>query len=264
MAPPSAPFARLTAPGPRKCKICGELAPAFGELDFNRSCLETAGKALPRSGVMVTYNQCPKCQFLFSSAFDSWSANDFIAEIYNDKYAEVDPDYAIARPAANAAFVYRTFLRRHSDLTVLDYGSGNGTLAKLLRELGFRSAESYDPLVAEFSARPNHKFAVVASFETLEHTPDPLAAIGEISALVDDPGIVVFSTMVQPADFAAQGLNWWYVGPRNGHISIFSRKSLTAAWRSFGFTVGSFNDNFHVAFRRVPDFAKHLFAASRE
>ncbi len=59
-------------------------------------------------------------------------------------------------------------------------------------------------------------------------------------------------------DFAAWGLGWWYVGPRDGHISIFSRKSLIAAWRRFGFTLGSFNDNFHVAFRKLPNFAKHL------
>ena len=91
---------------------------------------------------------------------------------------------------------------------MLDYGGGNGTLARLLAGAGFRAAQTYDPLVPEFSARPNGKFAVVSSFEALEHTPDPLATIQELSALVDEPGIAVFTTVVQPADFAKQGLGW--------------------------------------------------------
>ncbi len=109
---------------------------------------------------------------------------------------------------------------------------------------------------------PEGKFTLVSSFETLEHTPDPMATIGEICTLVDEPGIVMFSTLIQPADFTGQGLNWWYVGPRNGHISLFSRKSLTEVWRRHGFTIGSFDNNQHIAFRNVPDFAKHLIGQS--
>jgi hypothetical protein len=264
MAPLTGAFQRMTAPGPKKCKICGELAPVFGEVDFNRSCREVSGHIRPNSGIMVFYNRCPKCEFLFSASFDSWSIKEFLAEIYNDKYIEVDQHYQTVRPTSNAGFLYRAFARQRTDLDVLDYGGGNGALAQLLRQSGFRSAATYDPLVAEFSGQPKGKFNVVSCFETLEHTPNPLAAIGEISAIVDRPGIVVFSTAVQPADFMIQGLNWWYVGPRNGHISIFSRKSLTMAWQRFGFRIGSVNDNFHVAFRQVPTFAKHLFSANVE
>jgi FkbM family methyltransferase len=69
---------------------------------------------------------------------------------------------------------------------------------------------------------------------------------------------VVFSTLVQPADFDKIGLAWWYVGPRNGHISLFSRQALREVWNRQGFKIASFNDNLHIAFRKIPSFAKHL------
>ena len=53
-------------------------------------------------------------------------------------------------------------------------------------------------------------------------------------------------------------MGWWYIGPRNGHISIFSKRSLALVWSKLGYRLGSFNDDLHVAFRRVPDFAKHI------
>jgi hypothetical protein len=70
---------------------------------------------------------------------------------------------------------------------------------------------------------------------------------------------VLFSTLVQPQDFDGLGLNWWYVGPRNGHISVFSRDALTKAWERHGCRMASFNDLIHVAYRTLPDFARHLF-----
>jgi SAM-dependent methyltransferase len=255
---PSA-LSRLAPPGPKRCKICGALALVYGEVDFNKSCHDITGTVLPHSGTAIVYNRCPKCEFLFTTAFERWSKQDFIENIYNDQYVAVDPDYKTDRPASNAGFLSRLFEKDKAALSVLDYGGGNGILAQSLRTAGFQAADTYDPLVAEFSTLPSKKFAVVSSFETLEHTPDPQGAIAEIGKLVDDPGIVVFSTMVQPGDFTTQGLDWWYVGPRNGHISIFSRKSLTAAWKHAGFAFGSFNDNVHVAFREIPAFAKHLF-----
>lgn len=61
-----------------------------------------------------------------------------------------------------------------------------------------------------------------------------------------------YSTLTQPADFNRQGVSWWYVGPRNGHISIFTRQALAAAWARHGFRSVSLNDNIHMAFRTLP------------
>lgn len=54
------------------------------------------------------------------------------------------------------------------------------------------------------------------------------------------------------------GLNWWYVGPRNGYVSLFSRNAFALAWRRHGYQTASFNDNLHFAFRNLPEFARHL------
>ena len=64
--------------------------------------------------------------------------------------------------------------------------------------------------------------------------------------------------MLQPADIDRQGLSWWYAGPRNGHVSLFSRESLVALIEPFGFGIASFNDDLHVLYREIPDFARHF------
>ena len=107
-------------------------------------------------------------------------------------------------------------------------------------------------------SRQGGKFNLVTCFETLEHMPDPLAGIGVIAANLAEPGLVLFSTLLQPPDLDKLGLNWRYVGPRNGHVSLFSRNALVLAWRGHGCQTASFNDNLHVAFRTMPEFAKHL------
>ena len=89
----------------------------------------------------------------------------------------------------------------------------------------------------------------MTSFETLEHVPDPIGSVADILEYSAEPGLVFFSTLVQPADFDQQRLNWWYVGPRNGHISLFSKQALAIVWRRFGYKVASLNDNIHFAFR---------------
>jgi 2-polyprenyl-6-hydroxyphenyl methylase/3-demethylubiquinone-9 3-methyltransferase len=255
-------FLRLTPRGPKLCKICGAVALAFGELDFNRSCATPESVVLPASGMAIEYNRCPDCGFLFSAAFDGWTSQEFLEKIYNEQYLAVDPDYVERRPAASATFLAQLFSAAKASLSVLDYGGGNGALARQLRQSGFAAADTYDPLVGEFARLPDRKYPIVCCFETLEHTPDPLAAMAEMAKLLDEPGIIVFSTVVQPADIQAQGLGWWYAGPRNGHISLFSRKSMERAWRKTGLRFGSFDNITHVAFRAIPDFARHLFPAS--
>jgi SAM-dependent methyltransferase len=242
----------------RPCKICDAPAPLFGAVDFHRSCEEVRGLILPLSGIAIHYRRCSGCGFLFTDSFDDWTEAEFKQDIYNDDYLSVDPDYRETRPMATAKTIANTFKQDKARLRVLDYGGGSGVLSQELRKIGFLAAETYDPFTPEFSRLPEGPFDIVGCFETLEHLPDPRSGIAALAALVADPGIVLFSTLVQPADWAKLGMTWWYIGPRNGHISLFTRRSLAIAWRRHGFTMGSFNDDLHVAFRRIPDFASHL------
>jgi hypothetical protein len=42
-------------------------------------------------------------------------------------------------------------------------------------------------------------------------------------------------------------------GPRNGHISIFTKQALAAVWARHGYSNVSLSDGIHVAFRTLPD-----------
>jgi 2-polyprenyl-6-hydroxyphenyl methylase/3-demethylubiquinone-9 3-methyltransferase len=88
--------------------------------------------------------------------------------------------------------------------------------------------------------------------------PDPMAGIAALLTSLAEPGLVLFSTLLQPQNFDQLGVNWWYVGPRNGHVSIFSRNALILAWRHHGYLTASFNEDKHLAFRTLPAFAKHV------
>ncbi|HYC16051.1 MAG TPA: class I SAM-dependent methyltransferase [Pseudolabrys sp.] len=240
------------------CKICRQPAPLFGLVDFNRNCEIPGGVKLPLTGTPVYYRRCGACGFLFTNAFDDWSHDDFKTHIYNDGYLAVDPGYLEVRPRSNAAAVQQIFGAHKATLRVLDYGGGNDVLCSELRAAGFPVARTYDPFVPEYARPPEDKFNLVTCFETLEHMPDPVKGIGAIVAHLADPGLVLFSTLLQPQNFDQLGLNWWYVGPRNGHISMFSRDAHIKAWHFHGFQTRSFNDNLHIAFRTIPEFAKHL------
>lgn len=253
---------RAVSTDQRPCKVCDTPASLFGVIDFNRSCEEARGLYLPLSGIAIYYRKCPACGFLFTDSLDDWTEADFKKYIYNDEYFMLDPDYRETRPVANAQFIARLFDNDKSKPHVLDYGGGNGRFGDALRSNGFPAVETYDPFTPEFSRLPKGRFELVSCFETIEHLPDPISGIAALAGLVAEPGIVVFSTLVQPADLATQKMSWWYIGPRNGHISLFTKSSLTIAWNRLGFQTGSFNDNLHVAFRRIPDFASHLIKVS--
>jgi SAM-dependent methyltransferase len=249
---------KTTPPDTLPCKICGTAAPLFGVVDFNKSCVEKLGKVLPLCGVPIYYRRCPQCGFLFTTAFDHWGTAQFKQFIYNDDYIEIDPQSEDARPRSNAEMILGLFDRDRSTVRVLDYGGGNGLTSDILREKGFLGAQTYDPFHPRYTVMPDGKFELVVCIETLEHLPDPMAGVAALAQCCAEPGAVLFSTATLSTDFDRERMNWWYIGPRNGHISLFTTRALQIAWRRHGFSFGSFNDTVHLAYRTLPDFAKHL------
>ncbi len=240
--------------GPLPCKICGGPAALYGVVDFNKSCEELRGFRLPLSGVPIYYRRCANCKFLFTDAFDDWSTEQFKAYIYNEGYAAIDPDYQGKRPLNNARFVTQLWGTIKARTRVLDYGGGNDVFCATLRANGFPIAVTYDPMVEEYARRPEEKFDLVTCFETLEHLPDPAGGVASLLEHTADQGHVFLTTVAQPVDFDQLGLNWWYVGPRNGHISIFSKQALALAFARHGYKFGSFSDTLHIAFQTLPPF----------
>lgn len=246
------------APPKTGCKCCGAPASLYGVVDFHKNCEERRNPGLLGvSGVPVYYHRCGRCGFLFTAAFDVFSEADFGREIYNEEYLLVDPDFPLARPQANAEMI-AGFFAASKELRILDYGGGNGLLARLLRDKGFTRVETYDPFVPDHAARPAGTYDLILCFEVVEHAPDPSATFRDIATLLDPAGMVIFSTLLQPADIDAHGVGWWYVAPRNGHVSLHSAESLNRVARPLGLNVGSFHEGLHVLFRELPAFAAHL------
>ena len=60
---------------PALCKICGGAAPLYGVVDFNKSCQEAVRpKAVARRACRSITDSCANCAFVFTDAFDDWSA----------------------------------------------------------------------------------------------------------------------------------------------------------------------------------------------
>jgi 2-polyprenyl-6-hydroxyphenyl methylase/3-demethylubiquinone-9 3-methyltransferase len=240
------------------CKCCGASSPLYGVVDFNKNCSEQRGRVLGVSGVPIYYYRCPQCGFIFTTAFDRFTAEDFSRHIYNQEYRIVDPDYEDERSRNSAALLGNLF-PSVKPARMLDYGGGSGRLAGYLRGNGFPGVDVYDPFVPQHAVKPQQKYPCIVSFEVLEHSTHPGQTVREMDSLLADVGLILFSTLLQPADIEAQGLSWWYAGPRNGHVSLFSRNSLLALVRPLGVQLASFNDNLHLLFRQIPDFARHWF-----
>lgn len=239
-----------------RCKICGGESALFGVVDFHKSCLEAQGKQLPLSGIAVYYRRCGSCGFAFTDVFDGWDRKEFQRRIYNADYLQVDPDFVSVRPLANAGIVAETFAAWRDSIRILDFGGGSGLLARTLRERGF-SAASYDPF-ASLDAIPEGRFDLITCFEVMEHLPQPRETVAEMVGLLKEDGMILFSTLLQPAEFDRLRLNWWYAAPRNGHISLYTPAALAILFKPHGMRVGSFTAGLHIAFGRVPGFAAHL------
>jgi hypothetical protein len=244
------------SPHPTQCKICQGLSPLFGVVDFHKSCIEAQGNQLPLSGQPIYYRRCERCAFTFTNAFDHWTPEAFQRHIYNNDYLTVDPDFVEARPANNANLVATAFQASRPSIQILDYGGGAGLLAQRLRDQGF-SAKTYDPF-SSFNQMPSETFDLITCFEVMEHVPSPRETVATMVSLLKDRGAILFSTLLQPASFEKTGLSWWYAGPRNGHISLYSPQSLGQIFAIHQMKVASFSDALHIAYAQVPEFATHL------
>lgn len=240
------------------CPCCGGRSPLFGVVDFNKSCLDTAVPILALSGTPVYYNRCEACGYVFSRAFDHWNRATFALHIYNQDYGVVDPEFADVRPDRLANDIIRLFGAYREQISILDWGGGDGKAAAKLTEHGF-DATCFDPFFSETSELPKQQFDLIVAIEVIEHLVDPLVLPQAALTLLKPEGVVVMSTCIQPPEFARERMNWWYLAPRNGHIGLHSEKSLRLIWQDHGFQFGSSEDKIiHMAYRNLPEFARPL------
>ncbi|MBR9823904.1 MAG: class I SAM-dependent methyltransferase [Rhodobacteraceae bacterium] len=201
------------------CPICQNgMTPILRRSD-NYSCGVRFGVPspdLPRGE--VTYAECGHCGHVSTAYFDDWTDGTFRDRIYNETYHLYDPGYVLRRPTALAAAVVNHY---RPGIRVLDYGSGSGIVPRLLRDAGF-DAHGYDPMTDDREPAAG-SFDLVLCTEVLEHVPDPWQPAAIISRLAREGADVVLTTLLLPE---AREHDFWWLGPRNGHIHAFSARSL--------------------------------------
>ncbi len=242
------------------CPVCNAPCALSDVVDLNKSCEEPRGFRLPLSGIPIYYALCPDCRFCFAPEMCSWPLERFETMIYNHDYRLVDPEYAEIRPGGNATTMLRLFPNLPPTVRHLDFGGGNGRLSQLLSAAGWNSL-SYDPF-DDRSATPDTlgTFELITAFEVFEHVPDVRHLLASLHKLSARNGIILFSTLLSDGNIEpGKRLDWWYASPRNGHISLFSRKSLALLAGKYGFQSGSFSEGFHMFFTAAPTWAAHLF-----
>lgn len=234
-----------------RCKICSSETHLLDVVDFSATCNN------PRMqenavGVPVYYQQCVKCDFIFTVFFDKLEGNQWSELVYNKEYYEtVDPDYAERRPIGNLSAVDTLLGRQYDRWIGLDYGGGNGHTAALLRKGGYRY-ECYDPFgLTDVSESLKGQYNFCSVFEVAEHSPDPIKMMRDIVGLCS-PGrlAILIGTHVSDGHIlAGQRLSWWYASPRNGHVSLYSKAALAALAEQFGLAVCSVSETSHLLTR---------------
>jgi hypothetical protein len=242
------------------CPICTSQAQMLDVVDFNQSCIEFTGGKLPLSGKPLYYHFCDECGFCFCPEMHGWTPQMFEEFVYNQQYIEVDPDYVKTRPENHSRMLHSTFKSIPGHFKHLDYGGGSGLLANLMTGFGWGSI-SFDPFVdRDVQLASLGKFHLISAFEVFEHVPDIDALMNQLSTLMEDDGLIMFSTLISDGHIdPKKRLSWWYAAPRNGHISLFSKKSLALTAKKHQFNFGSFSNGLHVFFKQVPVWASHLF-----
>lgn len=234
------------------CKICQSPTTLFDVVDRSKICDLKNVYPAGLSGTPVYYERCQSCGFLFTRHFDSYQADDWTREIYNGEYARLDPEYHGERAHRNASLLQFMFSRQRASIIGLDYGGGNGATSQSLRQIGF-NFDSHDPF--GFSDMTPHKagtYNLVTAFEVFEHVPDPVSTLATImNYMADGPAILIIGTLSSDGRVDNRSrLAWWYAAPRNGHISLYSKRSLATLAQKFGLHCASPLPGTHIMSRR--------------
>jgi 2-polyprenyl-6-hydroxyphenyl methylase/3-demethylubiquinone-9 3-methyltransferase len=220
------PLAHSQGPCPN-CKICGAPTRLFDAVDFYKHCGEPPDSPYQfgLSGIIVPYYRCNTCRFIFTDIIDDWNSEDLREFIYNSDYLKVDPEYVEVRPRRTAMHL-APLLTSCAQARILDYGSGSGAFAKEMAAHGYTNIESYDPLSSP--APPSGTFDLITCFEVLEHASRPLDTLSEIAMRLSEGGAILIGQTLQPENIEDIAGRWWYLAPRNGHVSLFAHESFFA------------------------------------
>ena len=230
------------------CPVCQTPSPVLDTLDLNRASI-----ALPSADIAIAYHLCPACGFCFAPEMCAWAPETFAKHIYNADYALLDPDYLSVRPKGNVDLLSSLFGKNRAAIRHLDYGSGQGLLSRLLQQEDWNSS-AYDPFDGQArDLAALGRYNLITAVEVFEHVPDVHALMTSLLSLLDEPGVILFSTVLSDGNIrAGSRIDWGYAAPRNGHISLFSSHSLRYLAQDYGLSCKSLSDGLHAFWKKPP------------
>jgi hypothetical protein len=234
------------------CKICGSESHLFDVVDFKKFCSQSDYYARGLSGIPIYYRKCESCSLIFTTCLDELDKEGFSELVYNEDYVQYDPDYVEARPTQNADFLNEFLAPVKSSVKGLDYGSGNGLTASLLAGKGW-NYHACDPI--SNPVEPSEDFSgfnIISAIEVFEHIPFPMAGMEDLLRYAADDCLLIICTQASDNQVNKSRLDWWYAGPRNGHITLHSKTSLRLLFNRYGFSYSSPNSSLHLGIRGTP------------
>ncbi len=189
----------------------------------------------------------------------------------NEAYASAITKLDIGLPQRNLlvseAFGKILSLHFNKQGRFLDYAGGYGLFTRLMRDKGFNfyHADIYcQNLFAEqfdyASQNPNEKFEAVTAMEVFEHMANP---VEEIKALFNYADSILFTTELQPKQFAEDMQLWWYFAFETGqHISFYTEKAFEQLAKQFNCNFYSNGQSMHLLTKQ--NFQHNPFDTLRE
>lgn len=192
-----------------RCKICEKPARQVFELPANKR----SGGPLDVSGDRVPYYECQSCHFLFANHEAD----------YGDAYwSALDPVHDGRVLETLRLFL---FAGGRPGVSTLDYGCGHGYAVKTLREIGVdASGADLDPPKGDnyYRIKDAPSVDIVTACEVVEHFTDPMESFKHVRSLARES----FAFQTAYYDPRTCGRDWWYLGPANGHVALYSTRSL--------------------------------------
>jgi len=211
-------------------------------------------KVSPFSQLTFHFERCGTCAYTFISDprvdYEQLYDSDYYHGRGADKNVqyvrEVEDDDTLRRYEWQGVQAAVTNLVGTTDLRWLDYGGGLGGLVTHLRDHGVKEAYGFDDgFAGEWMAshgvpslsRPELEeqqgtFDVVTAIEVVEHVPDPVGLMGQISGLLR-PGGLFFLTTGNAEPHRRRFLKWSYVNP-DVHVGYFEPQTLARVYEQVG------------------------------
>jgi len=234
--------------------------------DFEFHCPICRGDAVPRismdmshagtnepdifTGQSVTYWQCWDCEFAWAPIMWRMTPEEFKAQIYTPDYGRFDPGFGGSRAMNNAIVTHDLLWKTRAagvkmDPKIVDWGGGSGHFEMYMGQMGWENVTTCDPFYQDTAPSISPPYDFITCFEVFEHHPNPRDLVADILNVAAPGACLMFTTVTVPGKLHP---SWWYIAPRSGHITFYSKRSLVELFAEHGWSVVHSGDSVHFAF----------------